>query len=201
MHTARSSSRLGGSPPGPPPAPGTPTLHHAPPSDHAPPDQTPQTMHPQDHAPPDQAPSGPGTDPPVNRITDACENITFPQLRYGRSISVVVVACPLIVVIARLTVVYMERLRKRRSIRRYLPFLRCTSNMDGKHEIIFVFAFAFSISRCEQTLTSVYTKQNRKCKRHFLLFVILSFDLYNFPFHFRSLNGPYDFTYKLFPVF
>ena len=27
---------------------------------------------------------GPATPPPVNRITDACENITLPQLRCGR---------------------------------------------------------------------------------------------------------------------
>ena len=26
----------------------------------------------------------PGGDPPVNRMTDACENITLPQLRCGR---------------------------------------------------------------------------------------------------------------------
>ena len=60
MRTARSSSRPGGlhqAPPGPdPPGPGTP----------------PGTRHPPGSGPPP---------PPVNRITDTCKNITFPQLR------------------------------------------------------------------------------------------------------------------------
>ena len=50
--------------PGPPPGPGTPSQEQAPPA--------PGTL--------------PGTRdaPSVNRITDACENITLPQLRCGR---------------------------------------------------------------------------------------------------------------------
>ena len=54
MRTARSSSRRGG-------------LHQAPPT--PPQDQT--TPPPREQAPL----------PPVNRITDTCKNITFPQLR------------------------------------------------------------------------------------------------------------------------
>ena len=67
MRTARSSSRPGGVSTMHPPGSGTPT----------PPDQAP---------PRDQAPPYPGIrhPPPVDRITDACENITLPQLRYGR---------------------------------------------------------------------------------------------------------------------
>ena len=57
MRTALSSSHPGG------------CLHQAPPRDQAlPREQTPR----------DQAP------PTVDRITDACENITLPQLRWGR---------------------------------------------------------------------------------------------------------------------
>ena len=69
MRTARSSSRPGGSPPGTPqdqapPGPGTPPEQALPPGSRHPP--------------------GAGTPPPVDRITDACENITLPQLRCGR---------------------------------------------------------------------------------------------------------------------
>ena len=35
------------------------------------------------HQAPQQTPPGADT-PPVNRMTDACENITLPQLRCGR---------------------------------------------------------------------------------------------------------------------
>ena len=70
MRTARSSSRLGG---------GVST--RTPDQAHTPPDQ----VHPQDHAPPGPCtPPRPGTNPPVNRITHTCENITLPQLRCGR---------------------------------------------------------------------------------------------------------------------
>ena len=55
MRTARSSSHLGGSPPGTPPV-------HTPPG------------------PGTSPPPGPDTNP-VNRITDTCKNITFLQLR------------------------------------------------------------------------------------------------------------------------
>ena len=60
MRTARSSSRPGGSPPGTPPlgADIRPDQAHTPGSRHPP--------------------------PPVDRITDACENMTLPQLRCGR---------------------------------------------------------------------------------------------------------------------
>ena len=69
MRTARSSSRPGeGGLHYTPPGPGTP-LRADPPGTSPPP---------QDQAPP---PPPPG---PVDRITDACENITLPQLRCGR---------------------------------------------------------------------------------------------------------------------
>ena len=62
---------------------------HAPPGAtmHAPPGATthaPQSNH---THPPEQPCTPPGSNhahPPVNRITDACENITLPQLRCGR---------------------------------------------------------------------------------------------------------------------
>ena len=101
MRTARSSSRPGGPPSGTPhpqdqahtpardqplppgnrhhpPGPGTPPWTRHSPLEQAPlQEQTPLgTGTP---PPPDQAPH-----PPVNRITDACENITLPQLRCGR---------------------------------------------------------------------------------------------------------------------
>ena len=57
---------------------------------HSPPSRS-RTPPPWSMHPPDQAPPGPGTPrdqtlreqahPPVNRITDTCKNITFPQLR------------------------------------------------------------------------------------------------------------------------
>ena len=104
MRTAHNSSRTGGvstrhppdqapprtrhsprtrHPPGPdPPGPGPLGIRHPllgpdPPRDQALPwDQAP----PQDQAPPwDQTPWDQA--PPVNRITDTCKNITFPQLR------------------------------------------------------------------------------------------------------------------------
>ena len=72
----------GGSPPGTPLEQIPPRTRHPPfPADQAPP---------WDQAPPPRAdtptpPPGPGTSPPpVNRITDACKNITLPQLRCGR---------------------------------------------------------------------------------------------------------------------
>ena len=77
MRTARSSGRLGG------------CLHQAPPrsrhplgADTPPPSRHPQTRHPpqEQTAPPPQ----PSRHPPVHRMTDACENITLPQLRCGR---------------------------------------------------------------------------------------------------------------------
>ena len=37
-----------------------------------------------EQAPPEADPQGAGTPPPVDRIIDACENITLPQLRCGR---------------------------------------------------------------------------------------------------------------------
>ena len=59
MRTARSSSRPGGgSPPGPR-----------------------EQTHPREQTPPSPRDQ---PLPPVNRITDACENITLPQLRCGR---------------------------------------------------------------------------------------------------------------------
>ena len=93
MHTARSSSRPRGSPPGTPldqtpwdqaPPPGT---RHPPPGTRHPPG----TTHPRDQTPPwDQAPPRPGTPgtryhtpPPVNRITDKCKNITLPQTSFA----------------------------------------------------------------------------------------------------------------------
>ena len=55
--------------------PGTPH-----PKEQSPPEQAPPgTRHPPKQTPPEQAPP-----PPVDRITDACENITLPQLRCGR---------------------------------------------------------------------------------------------------------------------
>ena len=102
MHTASSSSHHGGSPPGtphphpweqtippgsrPPPGPGTPQEQTTPW------EQTPQNRHPMEQTPPwektppEQAPCPlpEQAPPPVDRITDACENITLPQLRCRR---------------------------------------------------------------------------------------------------------------------
>ena len=66
--------------PGDPPRPGIPLPGPGtPPGAGTPRDQTPpRAGTPQDQAPPDQAP------PPVNRIRDACENVTLPQLHCGR---------------------------------------------------------------------------------------------------------------------
>ena len=51
-------------------------LHHAPPREQTTPDQAPpQTGTPREQTPPRSRHS------PVNRITDTCKNITFPQLR------------------------------------------------------------------------------------------------------------------------
>ena len=96
MHTTHSSGRVGGrSPPGSPPGnrhppgPGTPR-EQTPPGPGIPPEQTPWDQAPLRSRPPwDQLPTRnrhpPGTrHPPVNRMTDACENITLPQLRCGR---------------------------------------------------------------------------------------------------------------------
>ena len=76
MHTTRSSSCLGG-------------LHQAPPRAGTPLDQAiPGIWYPPGPDPlQTRNPPGPGTPlsrtrhPPVNRITDTCKNITFPQLR------------------------------------------------------------------------------------------------------------------------
>ena len=79
MRTARSSSRARGvSTRQPPRTRHPPGSRH--PSEQEPPwEQTPQTRHPPGTRQP------PGADPPpVDRITDACENITLPQLRCGR---------------------------------------------------------------------------------------------------------------------
>ena len=88
MRTARSNSRQGG-------------LHQA--LDQAPPDQAPPDQAPQDQASPwdrhppgtprantpleqtppgSRHPPGPGT-PPVNRMTNRCKNITFPQISFA----------------------------------------------------------------------------------------------------------------------
>ena len=67
MRTARSSGRPGGLRQAPPSGPGIP-----------PHDQAPLRAR---HPPGAGTPQGPGTHPPVNRITDTCKNITFPQLR------------------------------------------------------------------------------------------------------------------------
>ena len=71
MRTARSSSCRGGLHQAPPWEQTRPGTKHPPPG---------ADTHPRDQTPLDQAPPGPGT-PPVNRITDTCKNITFPQLR------------------------------------------------------------------------------------------------------------------------
>ena len=83
MRTARSSSRRGGGSP-----PSTPREQTPPPRTRHPPTILGQA-HPQvDQEPPqEQTPPGPGTPPDqappsVNRITDTCKNITFPQLRF-----------------------------------------------------------------------------------------------------------------------
>ena len=62
------------------------TPHNQVPSwDQALPKQAPPSRHPRAGTPQDQAPPRtrhpPGPDPPVNRISDTCKNITFPQLR------------------------------------------------------------------------------------------------------------------------
>ena len=97
MRTTRSSSRPGGvstRPPGSrPPWKQTPLWQQTPPGSRHPPEQTPaRSRHPplgadtpwEQTAPPEQTPPGGGTPPPVKRITDACKNITLPQLRCGR---------------------------------------------------------------------------------------------------------------------
>ena len=81
MRTARSSSRPGGSPPGTP-------LGADPPDQASPQEQThPWTRHPPGTDPPDQATPRsrhpPDQAPPVDRITDACENITLPQQTFS----------------------------------------------------------------------------------------------------------------------
>ena len=84
MRTACSSSCPGGvstrRPPraGTPPGPGIPRTRH-------PPEETP----PGDQAPPPGStpPLGTRHPPPVDRITDACENITLPQLRCGLKVA------------------------------------------------------------------------------------------------------------------
>ena len=72
MRTARSSSRPGGVSISPP------RTRHPPQSRHPPPEQTP----PRDQAPPLPPPRS--RHPPVDRMTDTCENITLPQLCWGR---------------------------------------------------------------------------------------------------------------------
>ena len=76
MRTARSSSHLGGlyqAPPGPDPplGAGTPLTRHPP-----------RPGIPQKQAPPRPGTPRPGT-PPVNRMTDRCKNITFPQTSFA----------------------------------------------------------------------------------------------------------------------
>ena len=69
MHTARSSGRPGG------------VLHQAP----TPQEEAPPRTDPPEEAPPPRRKHPPWKKhPPLNRITDACENITLPQLRCGR---------------------------------------------------------------------------------------------------------------------
>ena len=81
MRTARSSSRPGAHPPPDQAAP--PGADHPPPDQADPPDQAPRRADP----PPTRQPPGSwhpphrSRHPPVNRITDICKNITFPQLR------------------------------------------------------------------------------------------------------------------------
>ena len=80
MRTACSSDRPGGSLPGTPPGPDPPGDQTTPPgADTNPEHSTPSGS----RLPPGLDPRGAGT-PPVNRMTDACENITLPQLRCGR---------------------------------------------------------------------------------------------------------------------
>ena len=75
MRTARSSGRPGGG--GSPPD----TPREQTPQEQTPPgaDTPPGSRHPPEQTPREQTPP-----PPVNRITDACENMTLPQLRCGR---------------------------------------------------------------------------------------------------------------------
>ena len=88
MRIAYSSSRLGGlHQPPPPPEEGTPqgsTPQGGTPWEQTPP--PPRKAPPRGRYHPEEAPlPGNGADhPPVNRITDACENITLPQLRCRR---------------------------------------------------------------------------------------------------------------------
>ena len=80
MRTARSSSRARGvSTRHPPPGPGTPLGAGTPRS------RNPPGSRPLRPGTPLGTRQPPGSDPPpVDRITDACENITLPQLRCGR---------------------------------------------------------------------------------------------------------------------
>ena len=67
------------------PLPCMPPATHAPPTMHAPFHIRPPIMHaPLPCMPPTTYTSNTCPLPPVNRITDACENITLPQLRCGR---------------------------------------------------------------------------------------------------------------------
>ena len=69
---ARSSSRPGGG------------LHQASLREQTPPQDQAPTPSPREQTPRPGPGTPPGADPPVDRITDACENITLPQLRGGR---------------------------------------------------------------------------------------------------------------------
>ena len=75
MRTARHSSRPGGSPPVPPTPRSRPPLGADPPPEQTPPEQTPPEQTPPEQAPPwEQAPSL-----WTEFLTQASENITFPQ--------------------------------------------------------------------------------------------------------------------------
>ena len=75
MRTARSSSHPGGSPPTTPPR-----GRHPPPEQTLPGSRHPLgSRHPRSRHPPEQTPPA----PPVNRITDACKNITLPNFVAG----------------------------------------------------------------------------------------------------------------------
>ena len=78
MRTTRSSGRPRGSPPGNPPEQ-TPPEQTPPWSRHPPGGDPREQTPPRADTPQSRHPPGAGT-PPVNRMTDACENITLPQL-------------------------------------------------------------------------------------------------------------------------
>ena len=90
MRTARSSTQPGGSPPGTPlgaepltrhPLGAEPLTRHTPGADIPLGPDTPWSRHAPGADTPPLRPGTPEHTPPVNRITDTCKNITFPQLR------------------------------------------------------------------------------------------------------------------------